>query len=165
MNNRTNSARNDYGEVRTENGQKVLRFEREVAHPPEKVWRALIEPGELVGWFPCRIEGERKLGATLHFIFDNGKAPTYSGTITEFDPPRLLAYLWETELLRWELQPTAKGSLLIFTISLEFDPADSAAGWHTCFDLLEKQLAGEALPWTVDARNEQMLKEYTGRFA
>jgi len=39
-----------------EQGRSVLRFERLLAHPPERVWRALIEPGELAHWHPSPFE-------------------------------------------------------------------------------------------------------------
>ncbi|MEA2587510.1 MAG: hypothetical protein QOH66_437, partial [Actinomycetota bacterium] len=36
----------------------TLRFERHLAHPVEKVWRALTEPEQLRSWFPHRIVGD-----------------------------------------------------------------------------------------------------------
>jgi uncharacterized protein YndB with AHSA1/START domain len=32
-----------------------LRFVRHLAHPPEKVWRAITEPEHLKAWFPDTI--------------------------------------------------------------------------------------------------------------
>ena len=37
-------------------GRTVLRFERRLAHAPDKVWRAVTEPSELAHWFPAKIE-------------------------------------------------------------------------------------------------------------
>ena len=111
-----------------DDGRYVLRFERHIGHPPERVWRALTEPGQLRQWFPTDIEGERKPGAKIRFVFRAG-APRaedmpgllehdpedLDGEFTEFDPPRLLAYTWGEEDLRWELEPAVDGCRLIFT--------------------------------------------------
>lgn len=34
-----------------DDGKHVVRFERHLAHPIERVWAALTEPDELVGWW------------------------------------------------------------------------------------------------------------------
>ena len=35
----------------------MVRFERHLAHPREKVWRALTESEHLRAWLPCDIVG------------------------------------------------------------------------------------------------------------
>ena len=45
----------------------VLRYERRLAHPPERVWRALTDDAELADWFPTTMEGERQKGAALRY--------------------------------------------------------------------------------------------------
>ena len=52
--------------IETENGVGV-RFERRLAHSPERVWRAVTEPDELAAWFPDTIEGEFAPGAEVRF--------------------------------------------------------------------------------------------------
>ncbi|WP_394827665.1 SRPBCC family protein [Pendulispora albinea] len=96
-------------------------FERKLPHRPEKVWRALTEEGELSGWFPATIEGERGKGAQLRFVFRNGEGPEVGGTITEWDPPRVLAYTMGDESLRWELSPTPEGCVLVLHTELARD--------------------------------------------
>lgn len=111
-----------------DDGRYVLRFERHIAHPPERVWRALTEPDQLRQWFPTDIEGERRPGAKIRFVFREdapraedmpelleGDPEDLDGEFIEFDPPRLLAYTWGDEDLRWELEPTADGCRLVFT--------------------------------------------------
>jgi uncharacterized protein YndB with AHSA1/START domain len=153
-------------EVR-DDGKYVLRFERRLAHPPERVWRALTEPKELRQWFPTDIEGERRLGARLRFAFrdDAPKAAEMpellehdpadlDGEVTEFDPPRVLAYTWGDEHLRWELEPLPDGCRL--ALAHTFDErsgiphpagvlrraARDASGWEVCLDSLEGILKG-----------------------
>jgi hypothetical protein len=71
-------------------GTYVLRFERRLAHPPEKVWRALTEPDQLRQWFPTDIEGERKLGAKLLFVFrDDAPRAEDMPELLEHDPEDL----------------------------------------------------------------------------
>ena len=44
-----------YGELEQLNdGRWRLRFTRALAHPPEKVWRAITEPEHLASWFRPR---------------------------------------------------------------------------------------------------------------
>ena len=81
-----------------------VRFERRLAHPPERVWRAITDPEELATWFPDTIEGEFAPGTEVTFpkFADMGLPAT--GSVTEFDPPRLLAFTWGTSTLRFELE-------------------------------------------------------------
>jgi uncharacterized protein YndB with AHSA1/START domain len=148
-----------------DDGRYVLRFERRLAHPPDKVWRALTEPDQLRQWFPTDIDGERKLGAKILFVFrdDAPRAEDMpellehdpedlEGEFTEFDPPRLLAYTWGDEDLRWELEPTADGCRLALTHTFDErsgiphpagprkKAARTAAGWHVCLTALDTLL-------------------------
>jgi len=153
-----------YAEVAMEEGQRVLRFEHDFPHPPEKVWHALVEPSGLEGWFPCRIDGERKVGATLQFVFENDEAPPTEGTMLEYDAPRVVAYTWAGDELRWRLHPKAEGVRLILTNSLAYDPVKLAAGWHTGLEMLGYFLDDEPLPWLIENREAELLKVYDEHF-
>lgn len=37
----------------TNDGRPELRLERHLAHPVERVWRAIVVPAELGRWFPA----------------------------------------------------------------------------------------------------------------
>ena len=69
------TARTDQGRdgklIELEGDMVGVRFERRLAHPLERVWRAITEPDELAKWFPAkpRIEGERRVGAKLQFTY------------------------------------------------------------------------------------------------
>jgi uncharacterized protein YndB with AHSA1/START domain len=138
------------GILLTVDGRSVLRFERRLRHPPDRVWPALCDPDELSHWFPARIEvdGELRRGAPLRFVFPGGEGPTLDGEVTHFDPPRILQYTWGDSVLRFELRPEGEGSVLVFTHA--FDPpaeaAKFAAGWHLCLDALGAQLDGAPAP-------------------
>ena len=46
----------------------TLRIERQLAHRPEKVWRALTEPAHLNQWFPFHVEIELMRDGKINFI-------------------------------------------------------------------------------------------------
>lgn len=139
-------------------GPAVL-FDRLLPGEPEQVWRALTEPDGLRGWFPCSIEAERwRVGAALTFRFPGNADFSTEGVVLECEPPRVLAYLWGEETLRFELVaaggPDAsgasaatggsadeRGTRLVMTDELAAPiAARNAAGWHLCLD----RLAGNA---------------------
>ncbi len=132
------------GTLSTQAGRTVLRFERKLRHPAEKVFRALTEPAELKHWFPAEIHGLREMGASLRFVFEGEEGPPQAGTLTEFEPPKSLAFTWGDETLRFELTPDSDGCVLVFTATFE-DRAKAprdATGWHMCLDGLGKSLDG-----------------------
>lgn len=149
-----------------DDGRWQLRFTRRLAHPPEKVWRALTEPEHLAVWFPTTIEGERARGAPLRFAHRDGAAPAVEGEMLAYDPPRLLELRWGgDETLRFELRPEDGGTVL--TLVNAFDEvgkaARDAAGWHACLDVLRHHLDGATPPWTPGERWAQVHASYVER--
>jgi uncharacterized protein YndB with AHSA1/START domain len=136
------------GTITEVDGQEAVRFERRLSHPPERVWTAITDPGDLRAWFPADIEGDlATAGATLSFPFREGEAETESGEVLESDPPRMLAYTWGGQTLRFELEPAGDGTRLVFTHALPLEErAKTAAGWQIKFDELAALLAGESIP-------------------
>ena len=134
--------------LRTDGGRNVLRMERRLAHPPEKVWRALTTPADLAQWFPAEVRLDLRAGGEVRFVFAGGEAPEGKGVITDLDPPRLLAFTWEGEHLRWELRPDGAGTVLTLEHTLDdrYGAASFAAGWHTCIDAMDDLLAGRPVP-------------------
>src|SRR3954451_20673311 len=159
----TSTTRN--GQLIETNGEVGVRFERRLAHPPERVWRAITEPGELAAWFPDTIEGEFAPGAEVRFPKFVEMGLPAIGKVTEFEPPRLLAFSWGPSALRFELEPDGDGCLLTFTDTLpREESAKNAAGWEVCLDDLETMLAGTQ-PGKVDPDHWSELHEhYAERF-
>jgi uncharacterized protein YndB with AHSA1/START domain len=122
-----------------------LRFTRRLPHPPEKVWRALTETEHLRAWFPSRIVGEWRPGATLRFVDDEEREEPFAGRVVVVEPPRVLEFMWGTDRLRFELQPD--GDVTILTLIDTIDDigkgARDGAGWHECLDFLEAALEGQ----------------------
>jgi uncharacterized protein YndB with AHSA1/START domain len=95
---------------------EVRRFERRLAHRPEKVWRALTERREMTSWFPAKVDGTVEKGARLRFAFHEGAEAEAEGVVRECEPPHLLVFTMGDETLRWELTPLGEGgSLLVLT--------------------------------------------------
>lgn len=131
-------------------GRAVLRMERRLPHPPDKVWRALTEPKEFSQWFPFPATGvDLRAGGTIQL--DMGFDPNVPGdpltelVITEVEPPRVLECSWDGDLLRWELQPETDGCLLVFihTFDDRAGAASFASGWETAIDAIDMVLAGK----------------------
>ena len=127
-------------------GRPALRFERSLAHSAEQVWRAITEPDEIHRWFPAAVDYEPRHGAHMSFRFDDPDAPPTEGEVIEFDPPRVFAFDWGGEQLRFELEPARDGCRLLFThfLSERIQAARDAAGWEMCLTELERLLVGEA---------------------
>lgn len=133
-----------------DNGRPVLRFERYLAHPPEKVWRAVTEPDEFARWFPAAVT---IAGEKISFAF--GDEPGGDGVVLAMDPPRLFAYRWGDDELRWEIVPDGAGSRLVFTHILSgegpmhdrISAARHAAGWDLCLDALLSHHADPGYTW------------------
>ena len=130
--------------LHTADGRHVLRFERRLAHPVEKVWRAITEPDQLAHWFPAAVELDLRTGGRVRFAGPGGQEAAGEGRVIELDPPRVFALTWNGDPLRMELTPDGEGTLLVFTHTFTDRPmaASFATGWQTCLGALETTLAG-----------------------
>ena len=64
-------------------------------------------------------------------------------TVTRADAPRLLEYNWGGGDIRWELEALGGGTRLTLwhNIDRRFISM-GAAGWHICFDVMDRLLSG-----------------------
>jgi uncharacterized protein YndB with AHSA1/START domain len=121
-------------------------LEREVAHPPEKIWRALTQSHLIEEWL-MKNDFAPEQGRRFNFVADWGGV---EGEVREVEPNRTLSYTWETKDLRsvvtWTLTPTANGTRLRMEQS-GFRPDQqpffrgASAGWPRFLDALERVLA------------------------
>jgi uncharacterized protein YndB with AHSA1/START domain len=132
---------------RADGGRWTLVLVRRLAHPPERVWTALTDPDELRAWAP--FVPDRSLagtGAATLTMFEDATTlgEGSPATVTRAEPPSLLEYRWNDDLMRWELEPDATGTRL--TLSHTVAGRDwlpkVAAGWHLCLDVAERLLEG-----------------------
>lgn len=143
-------------ELQTIGGKPVLRFERLLPHAPEKVWAAVTEPDQMRHWFPASVETDLTVGARMRFRFegddDATPDPMKDGEILELDPPKVYAFRWNEDVLRFELLPQEQGCVLVFTHVLaggalgRLAAGRNAAGWDSCLDGLDASLAARETP-------------------
>jgi uncharacterized protein YndB with AHSA1/START domain len=157
----------EYGTLEREpDGMSVLRYRRRLAHPLQKVWRALTEDAHLAEWFPTTIEGERAAGAPLLFSFREGEGEPFDGEMLAFDAPTLMELRWADDVLRFELAPDGSGCVLdlIVTFPEYGKAARDAAGWHVCLEQLDFACVGAPLPWEPPDRWRLVHRSYVERF-
>ncbi len=129
-------------QVRKDGEKWTLILVRDLRHSPEKVWQALTEPAHLREWAP--FEADENLGTigTVKLTW-MGAAPTpLETTVTRADAPKALEY----DDMRWELEANGGGTRL--TLWHKIDRrfiSMGAAGWHICFDVLDRLLAGQPI--------------------
>ncbi|HXK01916.1 MAG TPA: SRPBCC family protein [Verrucomicrobiae bacterium] len=129
-------------QVRKGGDKWTLILVRELRHSPEKVWEALTEPAHLREWAPFVADGSLgTVGAAVNLTWVGTQA-TIETRVTRADAPRLLEY----NDIRWELEDVGGGTRLTLWHSIDRRfIAWGAAGWHICFDVLERLLAGEPI--------------------
>lgn len=150
-------------------GRTALRMERRLAHPPQRVWEAITQPAHLAKWFPSEVSVDLRPGGEIGFHFpgvpDSGPGPVMTGRVTDADEPRLFAFTWGEDHLRWEITPDGDGSRLslVHTFGDRFGAASFASGWQVCLTGLGQLLAG--LPVDVERDTSGTLHEaYLARF-
>ncbi len=141
---------NDNGELIKET---MVKFERLLPGPIERVWEYLTQSEHLGGWLDKGTIEPREGGAV------NIGDGHIRGVVTQWKPPHLLAYTWNifapgaTEspfpesYVRFELKQ--KGDDVLLTLShrpvLEDFEKPTLMGWHTLLELLGGLLRGEKL--------------------
>jgi len=135
-------------EVRKDGEKWTLVLVRELSHPPATVWEALTDPEHLRAW--CPFDSDRNLGTVGAAKLTTVGAPTPLVSETQVkraDAPKLLEFNWGGQDIRWELEPQGAGGTrltLWHNIDRRFI-AMGAAGWHICFDVLDRLLTGEPI--------------------
>jgi uncharacterized protein YndB with AHSA1/START domain len=112
---------------------------RELRHSPEKVWQALTDPAHLREWAPFEADGNLGTAGTVKLTWV-GTARVSETRVTRSDPPKVLEYAD----MRWELETLSGGGTrltLWHSIDRRFI-SWGAAGWHICFDVLDRLLSG-----------------------
>jgi uncharacterized protein YndB with AHSA1/START domain len=130
-------------------GRYAIAFERRLAHPPPRVWRALTTPDELIAWWgeaDVDLRAGGRFAIRWHNTDDQGNSVVMHATIAELEPERVLVLDGDVHgELRWELRPDGDGTLLSFRSTLELDPdflTKVPAGWHYHLDALAGHLEG-----------------------
>jgi uncharacterized protein YndB with AHSA1/START domain len=120
--------------------------EREISHPPEKIWRALTQPHLIAEWL-MKNDFEAVLGHRFSLRGDWGAADCQ---VLKVEPHKTLSYTWAAygleSVVTWTLTPTSKGTNLRmeqsgFRPDQEQAYKGATAGWRNFFAKLEEVLA------------------------
>jgi len=127
---------------------RTLVIEREMPHPPEKIWRALSQ-GQLVEEWLMKNDFQPVVGH--RFNFRSTPVPGWNGIIDcevlVVDPPARLSYTWVSmgleSVVAWTLTPTPAGTQVRMEHS-GFPSEESASfkgakyGWQSFIGKLEQ---------------------------
>jgi uncharacterized protein YndB with AHSA1/START domain len=132
-------------EVRKDGEKWTLVLMRELRHSPDKVWKALTDPASLREWAP--FEADHTLdsaGSTVKLTTVGAPTPHVTETrVTRADAPNVLEYNWGPQDMRWELEDYDGGTRLTLWTNIDHRFISmGAAGWHICFDVLDRLLGG-----------------------
>jgi len=134
-------------EIRQDGEKWTLILVRDLNHPPAKVWKALTDPEHLREWAP--FDSDRNLGAVGTAMLTTVGAPSphvTETTVKRADAPRVLEFNWGGGDIRWELEASGGGTRLTLWASIPRAYISmGAAGWHICFDVLDRLLAGRPI--------------------
>jgi uncharacterized protein YndB with AHSA1/START domain len=127
--------------------------EREIAHPPEKIWRALTQPHLIEEWL---MKNDFKPVVGHNFNLRGDWGGVLDCEVLAVEPHTKLTYTWNfkhaeaaynlTSVVMWTLTPTRSGTHLRMEQS-GFRPDQPQAyggakhGWQKFFENLEQTLA------------------------
>jgi uncharacterized protein YndB with AHSA1/START domain len=120
--------------------------EREIAHPPEKIWRVLTEPHLIEEWLM-----KNDFRPVVDHKFNlRGDWGAVDCQVLKVEPMKTLSYTWAAHglesVVTWTLTPTSKGTNLRMEQSgfrADQEPFYQGAkmGWSNFFAKLEEVLA------------------------
>ena len=137
---------------------RSLVIERQMPHPPEKIWRALTQSALIEEWL---MRNDFEPVAGRRFTFRADPSPHWNGVtegeVLAVEPNRRLSYSWNASgseaanglktTVTWTLTPTSNGTLLRMEQS-GFRPQDERNyqganyGWQRFLGGLERVVAG-----------------------
>ena len=154
-------------QVRKDGENWTLILARELHHSPEKVWQALTDPAHLREWAPFDAAGSLGTVGTVKLTWVGTPTPLET-RVTQAEAARVLEY----GDMRWELEASGSGTRLTLWHSIDRRFISwGAAGWHICFDVLDRLLAGKPIARIVgpDAMKfkgwQRLSAEYAKQFA
>jgi hypothetical protein len=125
-------------QVRKDGEKWTLILVRELRHSPERVWQALTDPEHLREWAPFDVDGSLGAVGTVKLTWVGRPTPLET-TVTRADAPEMLEY----GDIRWELEASGAGTRLTLWHNIDRRFISwGAAGWHICFDVLDRLLSG-----------------------
>jgi uncharacterized protein YndB with AHSA1/START domain len=125
---------------------RAVIVEREIAYPPEKIWRALTQPHLIEEWL-MKNDFKPVMDHRFNLRADWGSVDCQ---VTSIEPQKTLAYTWAAygveSVVTWTLTPTAAGTHLRmehvgFRTDQEQAYQGAKAGWPRFLASFEQVLA------------------------
>jgi uncharacterized protein YndB with AHSA1/START domain len=138
----------DVARVQKDGEKWTLVLVKALRHSPETVWQAITNPAQLSEWAP--FDADKSLGtagATVKLTTVGAPTPHVTETtVTRAEAPRVLEYNWGGFDMKWQLDAVDGGTRLTLWTNIDRRfIAMGAAGWHICFDVLERRLNGQPI--------------------
>jgi uncharacterized protein YndB with AHSA1/START domain len=120
--------------------------EREIPHPPEKIWRALTQPHLMAEWL-MKNDFKPAVDHRFKFSADWGSVDCQVLTV---EPNKTLSYTWDAHglgsVVTWNLTPTSTGTHLRmeqsgFRADQKQAYQGAQMGWPRFFAAMEQVLA------------------------
>ena len=127
-------------------GTRSVVVEREIPHPPEKIWRALTQPHLIEEWL-MKNNFRPVVNHRFNVSADWGSVDCQVRTV---EANRTLSYSWDTKdlesVITWTLTPTGSGThLRMEQIGFRTDQEPyyrgATVGWKRYFAALEELLS------------------------
>lgn len=136
----------------TTTATRSLVIEKELSHPPEKIWRALTQGPLIKEWL---MENDFQPVVGHKFSFRSTPTPHWNGVVDSevlvVEPDKKLSYSWSSlglvSVVVWTLVATSGGTLVRMEQS-GFRPDQEASyqganyGWRKFIGALERVVAG-----------------------
>ena len=132
-----------------------VRFERELPHPVQRVWRALTDPPEHEQWTGWRSQIDPVVGGRMVTHHGPGdEQEEVVDEVTRFEPPHVFQHtFWKdanpSSIVTWELIPLGEAACRL-VLTHEFSPGSvpdqerNATGWARLVGLLADALERSA---------------------
>jgi uncharacterized protein YndB with AHSA1/START domain len=127
---------------------RTVVVERDIAHAPEKIWRALTQPHLIAEWL-MKNDFKPAMGHRFSLRTEWGAIDC---RVLAIEPGTMLSYTWEAlgleSVVTWTLTPTANGTRLRME-QTGFRPDQTRAyqgakfGWARFFAALEQTLSND----------------------
>jgi uncharacterized protein YndB with AHSA1/START domain len=132
---------------------RSLVIERELPHPPQKIWRALTQGALIAEWL---MQNDFQPVVGHRFNFRAPPMPHWNGVVDcevlEMEASRRLAYTWNADgglrtTVTWTLTPTPRGTLLRleqagFRAEQDNNYRGAQYGWQKYLASLEQVVGG-----------------------
>lgn len=125
---------------------RTVVVERDIAYPPEKIWRALTQPHLIADWL-MQSDFKPDVGHSFRFSADWGGVDCQ---VKAVEPNKTLSYSWDAfglkSVITWTLTPTSSGTRLRmeqagFWLDQEAAFQGARHAWPTYFTAMEKVLS------------------------